>query len=142
MRLCVFAVNKTKIIITNEEYNKLSKDKLDSCITVHRVIGPGLLESIYEECLMKEFQLRNIKAKNQVFVPLLYKGFEIAKDFRIDILVEDEIILEIKSVETMNPVYEAQIISYLRLTDKKLGFLVNFNVPLLKDGFKRFVNNF
>ena len=128
--------------MTREELNRLSKIILDSCITVHKEMGPGLLESVYEKCLMKEFELRKISAKNQVPIPLKYKGYELSKNFRIDILVEDEIILEIKSVETTLPVHQAQIISYLKLADKRLGFLVNFNVPLLKQGFKRVVNNF
>jgi GxxExxY protein len=105
-------------------------------------MGPGLLESIYESCLMKELEIRNIKAKNQVVIPLIYKGYELSKELKIDILVEDEIILELKSSEFLHPVFEAQIISYLKLANKKLGFLINFNVPLLKDGFKRYVNNF
>ncbi len=124
------------------ELNYLSKQVLDSCMTVHRIMGPGLLESIYESCLMKELEIRGIHAKNQVIIPLVYKGFELSKELKIDILVENEIILELKSSESLHPVYEAQIISYLKLADKKLGFLVNFNVPLLKDGFKRYVNNF
>lgn len=126
----------------NPELNKLAGMILDSCITVHRIMGPGLLESIYEICLMKELEIRNIKAKNQVVIPLVYKGYELFKEFKIDILVENEIIIELKSSEIMHPVYEAQIISYLKLSNKKLGFLINFNVPLLKDGFKRYVNNF
>ncbi len=128
--------------MTHEEYNRLSGIILDCCITVHKEMGPGLLESVYELCLMKEFELRNIYAENQVQIPLMYKGFELSKSFRVDILVEKEIVLEIKSVEEMLPVYKAQIISYLKHSEKKLGFLVNFNVPLLKKGFKRFVNNF
>lgn len=128
--------------MTKEEYNNLSKQILDASITVHKIMGPGLLESVYEICLMKEFELRKIKAENQVEIPLIYKGFELKKDFRSDILVEKEIIIEIKAVEIMHPVYTAQLISYLKLADKKLGFLINFNVSLLKDGFRRFVNNF
>jgi GxxExxY protein len=125
-----------------ERLDALSAQILDSCISVHKIMGPGLLESVYELCLMKEFELRGIPAKNQVPIPLQYKGFELSKEFRVDILVDDSIVMEIKSCENMLPVYEAQIISYLRLTDKKLGFLVNFNVKLLKNGFKRVVNNF
>ena len=128
--------------MTIDELNKLSKIILDACIEVHREMGPGLLESVYEQCLMKELELRKIKAQNQVTIPLFYKGFELSKEFKIDVLVENEIVVEIKSVEVMLPVFEAQIISYLKLTNKKLGFLVNFNVPLLKNGFRRFVNNF
>ncbi len=94
-----------------------------------------------ELCLMKELELRGVKAQNQILLPLYYKGCALPKKLRIDILVEKEIIIEIKSAETMIPVYKAQIISHLKLAKKKLGFLVNFNVPLLKDGFKRFVNN-
>lgn len=125
-----------------EQYNKLSEQILDSSILVHRTMGPGLLESIYELCLIKEFELRKIKCKSQVSIPLIYRGQELSKDFKIDLLVEDEIILELKSVDTLLPVHEAQIISYLKLADKRLGFLINFNVPLLKKGFKRFVYNF
>ena len=124
------------------EYNKISGIILDTCITVHRIMGPGLLESIYEQCLMKEFQLRDVNAAQQVAISLNYKGYELSRELRIDILIENEIILELKSSEIMHPVYEAQIISYLKLTNKKLGFLVNFNVPVLKSGFKRYVNNF
>jgi GxxExxY protein len=122
------------------DYYQTSGIILDACISVHRIMGPGLLESIYEQCLMKEFALRNITARKQVLVPLIYKGYELSHDFKIDILVEDEIILELKSSENMHPVYEAQIISYLKLANKKLGFLINFNVPVLKDGFHRYVN--
>jgi GxxExxY protein len=128
--------------LEKEEYDRISKEIVDSCITVHRIMGPGLLESVYEMCLMKEFELRNIKAYNQVTIPLVYKNFELSKEFKIDILVENEIILELKSAEIMIPVFEAQLLSYLRLTDKRLGFLINFNVPLIKNGIKRFVNNY
>ena len=128
--------------MNRERYEYLAQQILDSCITVHKEMGPGLLESIYEQCLMHELRLRKIKAENQVCVPLIYKGQELSKELRIDILVEKEIIIEIKSVEKMIPIYEAQIISYLKLMNKRLGFLVNFNVPLLKDGFKRFVNRY
>ena len=125
-----------------EQFNKLSKEILDASIFVHKEMGPGLLESVYELCLAKELSLRNIKIQRQVFLPLFYRGEELTKDFRIDILVEDEIIIEIKAVEILLPVHEAQIISYLKLANKRLGFLINFNVPLLKNGFRRFVNNF
>ena len=124
------------------EYNKISGVILDACTTVLKIMGPGLLESIYEQCLVKEFEFRNVTAKRQVPVSLNYKGYELSRELRIDILVENEIILELKSTEIMHPVYEAQIISYLKLTNKKLGFLINFNVPVLKNGFKRYVNNF
>ncbi len=126
----------------NERYNDLSQHILDAAIRVHREMGPGLLEGIYEACMLKELELRQINAEAQVYLPLFYRGIELKKDFRIDILVEDEIVLELKAVDQILPVHEAQIISYLKLADKKLGFLINFNVPLLKNGFKRFVNGF
>lgn len=91
---------------------------------------------------MKELEIRDIAVKSKVSVPLFYKGFDTGKHFELDILVCDEIIIEIKAVEILHPVFSAQIISYLKLTKIKLGYLVNFNVPVLKDGFKRFVNNF
>lgn len=125
-----------------EEFESLARQIVDSCITVHKLMGPGLLESVYELCLMKEFELRGIKAKSQVSVPLLYKDYDLSKDFKIDILVEEEIILELKATETISPTYVAQTISYLKLADKRLGFLINFNVPLMKDGIQRFVNNY
>ena len=128
--------------MTNDEINHLTGQILDACITVHKEMGPGLLESVYELCLIKELELRSIRTVSQVPVPLFYKGYEITKEYRIDILVEDEVIVEIKSCERMLPVFEAQIISHLRLTKKKVGILVNFNEKFLKDGYKRFVNNF
>ncbi len=102
-----------------EEYNKISGSNFDACIRVHKELGPGLLESVYELSLMKEFELRSVKAQNQVSVSLFYRGFALNKDFKIDILVENEIVIELKSVEILLPVHKAQIISYLKLTDKK-----------------------
>ena len=125
-----------------EKLDYLSAQILDACITVHKEMGPGLLESVYELCLMKEFEIRGIPARNQVLLPLFYKGFPLGKELKIDVLVDELVILENKSSEKMIPVYQAQIISYLKLTKKKLGFLINFNVPVLKEGFKRFVNNY
>ena len=125
-----------------EQLNQLGKQILNASIAVHREMGPGLLETVYEKCLMKEFEFREIRVQNQVQIPLLYKGHRLQNDFRVDLLVEDEVIIEIKSAEHMHPVYEAQLISYLKLSGKKLGYLINFNVPLLKKGFKRFVNDF
>lgn len=125
-----------------QQYNQLSKQILDASIFVRKEMGPGLLESVYEICLAKELHIRGIKTQRQVFLPLYYRGEVLNKDFRIDLLVEDEIIIEIKASEIPLPVHHAQIISYLKLADKRLWFLINFNVPLLKNGFKRFVNNF
>jgi GxxExxY protein len=128
--------------MTNEDYYRLGKHVIDAAIQVHKELGPGLLESVYTYALLKEFELRKIKADKKILIPLFYKGFDTGKIFEIDMLIENEIILEIKSVDILHPVYEAQLLTYLRLADKKLGYLINFNVPLLKNGFKRFVNNF
>ena len=125
-----------------EKYNKLSKEIVDACFHVHRELGPGLLESAYEFALLTEFNLRSIKAINQVETILYYKGHNTGKYYVIDLLIEDEIILEIKCCDTLHPVHTAQVISYLKLAQKKLGFLINFHVPTIKDGIKRFVNNF
>ena len=122
-------------------YNKYSGEILDASIQVHKEMGPGLLESVYELCLAEELSSRKITVVRQVYLPLYYKGKELNKDFRIDLLIENEIIIEVKAVDILLPVHEAQIISYLKLADKRLGLLINFNVPYLKNGFKRFVNN-
>ena len=142
IKTCVFGCRRPYLIVEKEEYNQISRQILDASIFVHKEMGPGLLESVYEICLIKELSLRKIAAERQVFLPLYYRGEELYKDFRIDILVEEEIIIEIKAVEILLPVHEAQIISYLKLANKRLGFLINFNVPLLKNGFRRFVNDF
>ena len=128
--------------MNREHLNKLSKIILDSSIEVHRNLGPGLLESVYEVCLCKELNLRNINLQRQVSLPVEYKNEKLDADFRIDVLVENEIIIELKAVEFLLPVHEAQLLTYLKLADKRLGFLINFNVPKLVDGFKRRVNNF
>lgn len=126
--------------MSKEEVNKLSGIILDSAIEVHRNLGPGLLESVYEVCLCKELASRGIYYTRQVSLPVVYKGEELDADFRIDILIENEIIIELKAVETMIPVYEAQLLTYLKLANKKLGLLINFNVPRLIDGYKRMLN--
>lgn len=123
-------------------YEYLANQIFIACLEVHKQLGPGLLESVYEFALVKELQLRDIFVQYQVKVPLMYKGHETGKDFYIDVLVENEIVIEAKAVDLLHPVHQAQLLSYLKLSDKRLGFLVNFNVVLLKDGFKRMVNNY
>jgi len=123
-------------------YNLLGSQILDACIQVHKELGPGLLESVYHYALMKEFEWRGIRVDSKVFMPLVYKGHETGKHFEIDMVVEKGIIIELKSVDVLHPVFEAQLITYLKLADLRLGYLVNFNVPVLKSGFKRFVNKF
>ena len=123
-------------------YNNLSNVIFHASLEVHKEMGPGLLESVYEYCLMDELNSEGVRTEGQVNIPLHYKGKDLKKDFRIDILVENEILIEIKAVEDLHSIHEAQLLSYLKLTDKWLGFLINFNVPLIKNGFKQFVNGY
>ncbi len=118
------------------------KQIVDSAYRVHKELGPGLLESVYQYCLVEELRNRNIRVIQEVFLPLFYFGKSLNKDFRIDILVENTIIIEVKSVEFLIPVHSAQIISYLKLAKRPLGFLINFNVSLIKEGIKRYANNY
>jgi GxxExxY protein len=120
---------------------EIAKQIVHSAFSVHKALGPGLLESIYQDCLVQELSDRNIMVKSEVQVPVHYKGKQLNKDLRLDLLVEDQVIIEVKAVEVLMPVHVAQILSYLKLSDKRLGFLINFNVPLLKDGIRRIVNN-
>jgi GxxExxY protein len=115
---------------------------VDAGYRVHKELGPGQLESVYQFCFMEELKIRGIKAAQEVLLPLYYRGNRLNKDFRIDILVENEVIIEIKAVELLLPVHAAQIISYLKLANKKMGFLINFNVSLFKEGIHRYVNNY
>lgn len=126
----------------NDYLNELGGIILDSAMTVHKNLGPGLLESAYHLALKRELELRGLFVKSKVPVTLFYKYIDLGKSYEIDLLVEDEIIIENKSSLDINPIYIAQVITYLKLSDKKLGYLINFNVPLLKDGFKRVVNRF
>ena len=113
---------------------------ISAAIEVHRELGPGLLESVYEHCLLAEIRRRGLRVKRQVRVPIVYKGEELLKDFYIDLLVEDEIVLELKCCERLIPVHEVQLVTYLKLAKKELGLLLNFNVPLMKEGIKRKIN--
>ncbi|MDR1191314.1 MAG: GxxExxY protein [Verrucomicrobiales bacterium] len=112
---------------------------VDAAFRVHSTLGAGLLESIYEQCLVIELTKRGIKVARQVPLPISYDGHQITADFRLDLLVEDQIIVEIKSVETLLPVHKAQLLTYLKLSKLNLGFLINFNVPLIKQGINRII---
>ena len=122
--------------------NQVTEEIIGSAIEVHRALGPGLLESIYEECLAVELELRRLKIGRQLPVPITYKGRRVGVDLKIDLLVEEQIVVELKAVEKLLPVHDAQLLTYLRLTNKSVGLLINFNVPLLKEGLRRMVNNF
>lgn len=121
------------------EQDPLTKKVIGCAIEVHRVLGPGLLESAYEQCLAHELALNNIPFRLQVPVPIEYKGIRLDCGFRIDILVDERLILELKSVDQIINVHEAQILTYLKLASIKTGLLINFNVRMLKNGIRRFV---
>jgi len=118
-----------------ESLNEITEKIIGCAIEVHRNLGPGLLESIYENALCFELNQINVKYEKQLKIPIVYKGLSLG-EYRLDILVENEIIVEIKAVNRYDPVFEAQMLTYLKVTGKKLGLLMNFNVPVLKNGIK------
>jgi len=122
----------------DRELNQLTEAIIGACIEVHKELGPGLTEAMYESALCHEFELRGIPYRRQVEMPVLYKGKPIGKGF-IDLLVADRVIVELKACDSLGPVHRAQIICYLRVTGLHVGLLVNFNVPILRDGVKRVV---
>jgi GxxExxY protein len=121
--------------------NELSKIVFDCVLKVHQKLGPGLLESAYEECLFYELNKTGLDVQKQKALPLIYEDVKLDIGYRLDIIIENKLILEIKSVEALNDVHFAQLLTYLKLTDCKLGLLINFNVTLIKNGIKRIVNN-
>ena len=121
--------------------NELSKVVFDCALKVHQALGPGLLESAYEECLFHELKKNGLDVQKQKALPLVYEEVKLDVGYRIDIIVENKLIIEVKSVETLNDVHFAQLLTYLKLTNYKLGLLINFNVSLIKNGIKRIVNN-
>ena len=123
------------------EINKISGEIVDAAMKVHSALGPGLLESAYEACLLYELQKRGLNRKSQVPLPVIYEGVKIDTGYRLDVLVEDAVIVELKTVESILPIHEAQLLSYLKLSGKSIGLLINFNVVHLKNGIKRMVNN-
>ncbi|KAF2509839.1 GxxExxY protein [Flavobacterium foetidum] len=124
----------------SERTEEIGKIIVNAAFKVHKQLGPGLLERVYEVCLAHEVSKAGLDVKRQVDIPIFYDGIEFSEGLRLDLLIEDSIIIEIKAVEQINPVWEAQIISQLKLLDKDLGFLINFNVPLIKSGIRRFIN--
>ena len=125
-----------------QDDNSLTGEIIGAAIEVHRELGPGLLESAYEECLCHELSLRRVGFQRQVPLPVLYKGVRLDCGYRIDLLVDDRIVVELKTVDKVLPVHEAQLVTYLKLYHRQIGLLMNFNVPVLKDGIKRMVNNY
>lgn len=117
----------------------LTEQIIGAAIQVHRELGPGLLESAYEVCLCYELSLRGLKVERQKYIPITYKGIQLDGGYRLDLVVEDQVIVEVKSVSTLLPVHEAQLLSYLKQIGGGRGLLINFNVPLLKNGLKRLI---
>jgi GxxExxY protein len=122
---------------TKLRFEELTEQIIGAAIEVHRAIGPGLLEAIYEECLCHEFALRGLKFERQLVVPVVYKGVRLECKHRLDVLVEDTVILELKTVDRILPIHEAQLLTYLRLLSKPVGLIINFNVPALRHGIVR-----
>ena len=123
-----------------DQLNKISEAIIGASIEVHKFLGPGLLESVYEICLLEELEQRGLKVQKQVLLPVYYKGLPTKKFYRIDLLVEDEVIVELKAITRKSMVFEQQLMTYLKLTNKPLGLLINFDVPRLIDGVTRRLN--
>ncbi len=121
--------------------NELSRIILDSAIQVHRALGPGLLESAYQKCLAYELVNQGLNVETERGLPLIYKDVEMEVGYRVDIFVNQKVIIEIKSVDALNDIHLAQVLTYLKLSESKLGLLINFNTNLIKNGFRRVVNN-
>ncbi len=123
------------------EINRISGQIVDAAMRVHSLLGPGLLESAYEACVVHELRRRGYNVLTQVALPVVYDGVKIDTGYRVDLLVEDEVIVELKAVDKLTPLHEAQLLSYLKLSGHKVGLLINFHVLHLKDGIRRMVNN-
>jgi GxxExxY protein len=124
----------------SEKIEEIASVIVNAAFKVHKELGPGLLEKVYEACLAYEIEKAGLIVKRQVDIPIIYDGIQLNEKLRLDLIVENLVIVETKAVEIVNPVWQAQIISHLRLTNNELGFLINFNVPLIKNGIKRFIN--
>jgi GxxExxY protein len=118
-------------------HGDLTEKIIGAAVEVHRHLGPGLLESSYRRCLVHELGLRGLRSETEIPVPLEYKGLRLGNGYRLDVLVEDTVVVEVKTVAALLPVHEAQILTYLRLCERRVGLLINFHVPLIKDGIKR-----
>jgi GxxExxY protein len=125
--------------LTTPEQESIARKIVDSAFTVHSALGPGLLESIYEQCLAYELESRGIMVARQSVLPVIYREIRIDSGFRIDMLVGDLVVVEVKAVEGLLPVHEAQILTYLKLSGHRLGFLINFNVARISQGIRRFI---
>ena len=124
------------------DLNEITEKIIGAAIEVHRHLGPGLLESVYEECLCYELSCAGLPFRRQVELPVAYKGLKLDCGYRLDLLVADAVIVEIKSNEGLAPIHRAQLTTYLRVANEEVGLIINFNVPVLKDGLKRVVNDY
>lgn len=125
------------------DINRLTDKIIGAAITVHKELGSGLLESVYQNCLYAELELYGVKVQKEVALPVFYRGLKVCDEgFRLDLLIEDLVVVELKSVEKVQPVHAKQLLTYLRLANKPLGLLINFNVPMLKDGITRISNGY
>lgn len=120
-----------------KEKNKITEKIIGAAIEVHKILGPGLLEAIYEAALCHEFEIIDLAYDAQVPVPILYKGKDLGTDYRVDLIVENQVVVELKTTKSILPVHEAQLLTYLRLTELSVGLIINFNVPVLKQGIRR-----
>ena len=127
----------TQLLSSEEE--RIGKEIVNASFIVHKALGPGLLEKVYEVCLSHELRKAGLNVDRQIDIPIVYDGITFEEALRLDLLVKSKVIIELKAVDIVNPVWEAQIISHLHLTGKRLGYLINFNVPLIKDGIRRYV---
>jgi GxxExxY protein len=125
-----------------QSFNELTERVIGACIEIHRSLGPGLLESAYEECLCHELSLAGIRFERQTPLPVHYKEVNLDCGYRLDLVIEQKLIVELKAVESLLPIHEAHLLTYLKLSGLTLGLLINFNVPVLKSGIKRIVNHF
>jgi len=128
-------------ITRSEDLELIGKAIVNSAIKVHRTLGPGLLESVYQRCLAYELEKLDFQVKCETHLPVKYEDIEIDAGFRIDMMVNDSVIIENKTVDKIAPIHEAQLLTYLKIANLKLGFLLNWNVPLIKDGIRHMVNN-
>ena len=124
------------------ELDRITGDVVDAAMRVHTALGPGMLESVYEKCLKHELVKRGLRVESQVWVPVIYDGVKIEGGYKIDLLVESEVVVELKVVEQILEVHKAQLLSHLKLSDKRVGLLINFNVVHLRDGIRRLVNHY
>ena len=123
----------------SEETDQVARQVVDAAYCVHSALGPGLIESVYETCLVHELARRGIEVKRQVAVPVIYEGVRLNAGLRLDLVVGDRVVVEVKATETVLPVHVAQVLTYLKLSGYRLGLLVNFNIPVIKDGIRRIV---